>query len=101
MNKLRTLWTNNIEEMETFLNYKFSEDIKEKLKGKYLKNCSEHINEYLDEHIINICYSPYENMCFKYNESERIIVKGESKIYPVWEYSGINYSLMGVNYDKN
>ena len=95
MNKLRTIWTNSIEEMEIFLNYTFSKNIKDKLKNKCLKNCSEHINEYLDEHIINICYSTYENQCFKYNDNERIIIKGNSKIYPVWEYSGINYCEMG------
>ena len=96
-NILRVIHSQDINEIETFFNYTFSEEIKEQIKNKRIKCCSEHINSALDEHMLTLCYTEYNNQCFKYNQAINIRLKGENKLFPLWEYSGIDYLTCSDN----
>ena len=93
-NTLQVIWSDSLSEIETFFNYSFSEKVKEEVKNKLIKVCSKQCNNSLDEEMLTLCFTPFENQNFKYNESINISLKGESKLYKLWEYSNINYTMI-------
>lgn len=90
-NTINTLWSNSIEAIEQHFNYTFSDEIKQYVKNKSIRCCSRQVNHYLDEEYLTLCFNPHENLAIPYQESINIIIKGESKLFKVWEYSGICY----------
>ena len=93
-NTLKVIHSQDINEIESFFNYAFFDEIKEQVKNKRIKCCSEHINSALDEHMLTLCFTEYNNQCFKYNQAINIRLKGVNKIYPLYSYSGINYCMI-------
>ena len=91
MISLRSLWSPCINQIEQFLKYTFPNEMKDFLSTKLIKVATHTVNEALDEETIVLCYCNPENTCYKYNQRITIRLKGESKLFPVWEYKGNSY----------